>query len=57
MNLSDTPARRMSQNDFYVAIQGILEHAESEGYSLVWIEEATKDALIEFLEEKERQKS
>lgn len=41
----------MSENDFFVALQSIMERAKDEGRSLGWIEVRTWCALEEFLEQ------
>lgn len=42
----------MTQNDFFVAIQYILETAEREGWSLRQIDRDAGDAIQEYLEVK-----
>lgn len=39
----------MTENDFYVAIQYILERAMNEGWPLAKIEECGNDAVDEFI--------
>lgn len=43
----------MNENDFYVAIQYVLERAKDNGWSLENIERAGHDAIAEFVAETE----
>lgn len=45
----------MTENDFFVAIQFILEDAKNKGWSLRKIEETAVDAVEEFIDECEAQ--
>jgi len=43
----------MSENDFYVAIQGLLEAAKDQGWSVEKAEATAQSAIEEWVEETE----
>ncbi len=43
-------------NDFFVAIQSILEHAEERGWGIRFIEKTAHEAIEEWMQEKERER-
>lgn len=44
----------MTENDFYVAIQGVMTAAKEAGWSIDDVEQGTIDAAEEWLEEEEK---
>lgn len=44
----------MTENDFYIAIQGILEQARVNGFSIERILDMTEEAALEWEEETEK---